>query len=82
MPKTRGGGTISANRISVGSGNGRTAEDSSENILELANRVIDRLQENSSVTVQIPSRTRGRYKNDHVDFQYARPFLKICIESN
>ena len=44
MPKTKGGGTISANRISVGSGNGRTAEDSSENILELANRVIDRLQ--------------------------------------
>lgn len=44
MPKTRGSGTISANRSAAGSGNGGAAGDSSENILELANRVIDRLQ--------------------------------------
>ena len=30
--------------------------------------MIDRLQENSSVTVQIPSRTRGRYEDAQVDF--------------
>lgn len=67
MPKSRGSGTISS---SSGSGNGGASRAATD-ISELANRLIDRIQQARSVTVQVPSRTRGVTESTRVDFEEA-----------
>ena len=66
MPKSRGSGTISSS--SARSGNGG-ATGAAADISDLANRLIDRIQQARSVTVQIPSRTRGGTEITQVDFE-------------
>jgi hypothetical protein len=66
MPKSRGSGTISS--AGSRSGNGG-ATGAAADITELANRLIDRIQQARSVTVQVPSRTRGVTESTRVDFE-------------
>jgi hypothetical protein len=67
MPKSRGSGTISSTG-STGSENGG-ATGAAADISELANRLIDRIQQARSVIVQVPSRTRGTTESTQVDFE-------------